>query len=220
MKRLLLVFTLLAGCSDGNSDPSQNGPQYPVPVPVPFPTVSPWPVPVPAPTVTATPLPPGPNPMPTPAPVPVPTVWEAIHNDYRCPHGVQPLKWNQDLANEAQAWVNRCQWGHDPNNRLHGENLALGQGLSAEKAMQLWYDEGKNYPYGAPTPPHELMHFTQMVWKRTSQVGCALAQCPMGNYYACRYSPPGNYIGQFADNVLPPTNHCQGPFPLPGLEAY
>lgn len=209
MRRALLFALLLC---PPVPVPPPNPPPPTVPVPGPFP------VPTPIPTVTATPLPPGPNPMPPPAPIPAQTVWEAVHNDLRCPHGVQPLRWSQALASEAQVWVNRCQFQHDPGNRSHGENLAIGPGLTPERAMELWYEEGEGYPYGVATPPHELMHFTQMIWKKTSEIGCASAQCPQGIFHACRYSPPGNYIGQFAENVPEPTNHCQGPFPLPDAD--
>jgi hypothetical protein len=204
MKRLLLFAFLL--CPSPNPPPPE-----PVPVPVPYP------VPTPIPTVTATPLPPGPNPMPPPAPIPVPTVWEAIHNDYRCPHGVQPLRWSQALANEAQAWANRCVFQH-ASNTGHGENLAIGPGLTPERAMELWYEEGEGYPYGVATPPHEMMHFTQMVWAKTSEIGCGTAQCPQGIYHVCRYNPPGNYLGDFARNVPRPTNACEGPYPLPDAD--
>ncbi|KAF8888246.1 CAP domain-containing protein [Infundibulicybe gibba] len=51
-------------------------------------------------------------------------------------------------------------------------------------------------------------HFTQVVWKGTTQVACAVANCGAGTifsqasgYVVCRYSPPGNVIGQFPQNV-------------------
>lgn len=38
-----------------------------------------------------------------------------------------------------------------------------------------------------------------MVWKNTTKIGCGAH----GSYLTCRYYPPGNYIGQFEQNVLP-----------------
>lgn len=50
--------------------------------------------------------------------------------------------------------------------------------------------------------------FTQVVWKSSTQVACAQADCAAGTIYnqkstltVCRYSPPGNMQGQFAQNV-------------------
>ena len=48
-------------------------------------------------------------------------------------------------------------------------------------------------------------HWTQVVWKGTTQVGCAVATCNNifpakygpAKYYVCEYYPQGNIIGQF-----------------------
>ncbi|KAF8978699.1 CAP domain-containing protein, partial [Cyathus striatus] len=51
-------------------------------------------------------------------------------------------------------------------------------------------------------------HFTQVVWKSSTSIACAIANCPAGTifnqtskYVVCRYAPPGNYLGQFPQNV-------------------
>eukprot|EP00983_Pelagomonas_calceolata_P024611 775098-Pelagomonas_calceolata.AAC.1 len=50
-------------------------------------------------------------------------------------------------------------------------------------------------------------HCVQMVWKSTTDIGCATAQCTWkgrdATYLVCRYSPAGNVLGQFADTVVP-----------------
>lgn len=38
-----------------------------------------------------------------------------------------------------------------------------------------------------------------MVWKGTCGLGCGQA----GNYVVCRYSPQGNFLGRFEENVMP-----------------
>ncbi len=52
-------------------------------------------------------------------------------------------------------------------------------------------------------PPPNLL---QVVWRGTTQVGCAVADCggSFRNFYVCNYSPQGNIWGQFAQNVYPP----------------
>ena len=59
--------------------------------------------------------------------------------------------------------------------------------------MQGWVAE-KNTYQGLPsaTGTDVIGHYTQMVWKSTTDVGCATAT---GNNYdvlVCRYNPPGN----------------------------
>ena len=54
-------------------------------------------------------------------------------------------------------------------------------------------------------------HFTQVVWKSSKQIGCAVAVGPWktftNSYYVgCNYLPVGNVLGQYSKNVSPPTS--------------
>ena len=41
-------------------------------------------------------------------------------------------------------------------------------------------------------------HYTQIIWRNTKSVGCAVANASNGSArYVCRYDPPGNYVGQY-----------------------
>jgi len=125
------------------------------------------------------------------------------HNEARLRYGANPLLWSKTLAQYAQQVVDTCVFAHS--NGQYGENLAIGTSLSCEEAVDLWVDEESEYPPGGvPGFSQATGHFSQVVWKNTLQVGCAFKRCPNGNFVACAYNPPGNYIGQFAEQVGTP----------------
>jgi uncharacterized protein YkwD len=135
------------------------------------------------------------------------------HNGYRAKHCVPALSWSSDLAKQAQAWASGCApsgggFAHSPGafQGGYGENLAWGSGLSAGGAVDLWYNEVGQYNFGAPSWSNAVGHFTQVVWRNSKQVGCAMAVCGGQNYWVCRYAPPGNWNvnTELANNVPAP----------------
>jgi len=47
-------------------------------------------------------------------------------------------------------------------------------------------------------------HFTQVVWKGSTELGIAWARAPGGACYCvANYRPAGNMMGDFENNVLP-----------------
>ena len=42
----------------------------------------------------------------------------------------------------------------------------------------------------------DVAHYTQMIWRDTREVGCALHQGRANDILICRYGPPGNVLGQ------------------------
>ena len=84
-----------------------------------------------------------------------------------------------------------------------GENLAWGYG-SVERAFLGWYNELDLYNFRNPGFSGATGHFTQVVWKGSTGLGCAVTRCNAeGPIYVCHYTPAGNYVGQFEENVLP-----------------
>ena len=67
----------------------------------------------------------------------------------------------------------------------------------------MWYGElyDPGYDFNSPGFGHGTGHFTQVVWKASTKLGCGYA----GVFAVCRYSPAGNMSmpGYFEDNVLP-----------------
>ena len=86
------------------------------------------------------------------------------------------------------------------------------------------------YNYSAPGFSSKTGHFTQVIWKGSTQLGCAVRECPNGMtagassslkpafLVVCRYAPAGNYLGQFAANVLPLAPASPSPSPSPGSQ--
>ncbi|KAL0634747.1 hypothetical protein Q9L58_006343 [Maublancomyces gigas] len=135
------------------------------------------------------------------------------HNALRREHGVGQLTWDPVLANYAEAHAHKCEWGHSYG--PYGENIAAHQNLggAAWVATAWGPNERAKYDYGPGPHPIELMHFTQMVWRGSERVGCARKKCLGMNVFApefqpwytvCEYFPPGNYPGQFVQNVPRP----------------
>lgn len=75
-----------------------------------------------------------------------------------------------------------------------------------QRAAEVWYNEESQYNYLNPNPGRANGHFTQMVWKASKELGCAKGHSLRGKtisiYVVCHYSPAGNYIGEFKQNVM------------------
>ena len=190
--------------------------QLPPPAATPAPTTTPRPPPVATPAPTTTPRPPPATtqlpppvttPVPAPAPAPPPAAGLTVeqqamlsaHNANRAKHCLAALTWSPQAATAAQQWASRCTrdgaaFAHDAGRGSYGENLAWGTNMSAAQAVSLWYNEIGSYNFAAPvwTRSPQVGHFTQMVWRTTTQVGCDVWQCGGEKLWVCRYSPSGN----------------------------
>jgi len=43
---------------------------------------------------------------------------------------------------------------------------------------------------------HDVGHYTQIMWRQTTRLGCAMASRDGTDYLVCRYWMPGNIQGQ------------------------
>lgn len=135
----------------------------------------------------------------------------AQHNAARAKYGAQPITWTSALYNSTLAYAKKCVFEHSGGGGGYGENLAAGSWdtYGIVDAVNDWMSEAPDYDYNHPGFSEGTGHFTQVVWKSTTQVACAVASCPAGTifsdyasqYVICRYTPPGNYDGEFAQNV-------------------
>ncbi|KAL4779116.1 CAP domain-containing protein [Aspergillus varians] len=146
------------------------------------------------------------------------------HNVHRANHSSTDLSWSSDLQASAQTLAARCVYEHDTSINGGGYGQNIGYGTSADEVAvmisNLMYNDEMGYfenLYGQANPDMSLFekwgHFSQIVWKGTTHVGCATVSCDsLGNvdaalavpFTVCNYSPPGNYDGEYADNVLEP----------------
>ncbi len=142
-----------------------------------------------------------------------------LHNEARMALATMPaLQWSTPLAEDAKAYANTLalsgKWEHDPKNHGGYANGPYGENLytstlkpTLADAAEAWIKEKRYYTYGkigdASTCETGQMcgHYTQIIWKDTSEVGCAISKYRKGNYkdwylVVCKYKTPGNYIGQ------------------------
>lgn len=62
--------------------------------------------------------------------------------------------------------------------------------------------EVEEYNFSDPHFNEKTGHFTQLVWKGTTTVGCGSRLCgSRGWYLVCEYWPRGNVVGEFGDQV-------------------
>ncbi|KAL2082683.1 hypothetical protein ACEWY4_022501 [Coilia grayii] len=112
--------------------------------------------------------------------------------------------WNTEAANNAQKWANTCSMQHSKPSQREistsgcGENLYMSSVKNPwSDAVKSWHDEVRNFQHGVGSINGRVVgHYTQIVWNRSDQLGCAMAYCPKSTFkyfYVCHYCPPGNY---------------------------
>ncbi|KAL3679680.1 hypothetical protein R1sor_022636 [Riccia sorocarpa] len=115
------------------------------------------------------------------------------------------LVWDSTLESYAQSWANNqastannCALTHSGG--PYGENIFWASFSSTPSdAVNAWVAEKQYYDYATNTCATGQVcgHYTQVIWKGTSNVGCASATCPSGGTFTvCSYSPAGNIVGQ------------------------
>uniref|UniRef100_A0A0E0LIW2 SCP domain-containing protein n=1 Tax=Oryza punctata TaxID=4537 RepID=A0A0E0LIW2_ORYPU len=131
-----------------------------------------------------------------------------LHNDARNAVGVKAkVSWSDAVAAKAREHARTCRTDHIKG--PYGENLWWGWQSTAgwvgkpEDAMRYWvgekpyYDHRSNNCIGGKV----CGHYTQVVWSRTTQIGCArVTGCNINGHsntlIACNYNPPGNVKGE------------------------
>ncbi|XXF77776.1 CAP domain-containing protein [Myxococcaceae bacterium GXIMD 01537] len=139
------------------------------------------------------------------------------HNEVRA--GMQPapaqalpaLTWSPRAEQTAKEWAERCSFEHNAERGHLGENLAAATPntwTTHQMVKEAWASEVEDYDYAANTCAEGKVcgHYTQLVWRATTGVGCAVKTCttnspfgarfPTWQFWVCNYTPPGNVEGQ------------------------
>lgn len=119
---------------------------------------------------------------------------------------IPPLTWSATIAKTAQSWADNCMFEHSSGN--YGENIYAdtGQGTAADVVAD-WVSEKEDYNYASNSCAGVCGHYTQVVWAKSLNLGCAMKRCtsnsPFGNFgggvwnfWVCNYDPPGNFNNQ------------------------
>lgn len=129
----------------------------------------------------------------------------APHNQARAAVGVAPLRWSADLASAASAVVARQQrQGGCAFADMGASPYGANQGWASYRAapgevVASWVATGRYYTHANNTcaAGRQCGTYTQVVWRRTAEVGCAQATCATGaTLTVCLYNPHGNVQGQ------------------------
>lgn len=147
-----------------------------------------------------------------------PEAFITAHNKWRAEVGVvEKLSYSPALSVSAQAWAdklkqtNRCQMRHSKSEGKYGENLYWASAMNwsdgrkelqkvlPEQVVDSWGSEKADYNYAnnSCTPGKMCGHYTQMVWRTTTTVGCAMAVCEdtQQQVWVCQYQSAGNLVG-------------------------
>ena len=131
------------------------------------------------------------------------------HNAARADVGLGEVTWDATVAAFAQDYADQrrgdCQLIHTPDGRPYGENLYGGgggrTGWTAMDAVNSWVSEKQYYDHSSNScsapADKSCLHYTQVVWRDSTAIGCARVVCDSGDgvFIICSYNPPGNFPG-------------------------
>lgn len=132
-----------------------------------------------------------------------------LHNEARFEVGAGEITWSNELAAYAQEWVDHlaktdCTLKHRPSSgpwkQKYGENGFIGSvGFHGVTDAAKGWKREKEYYGGQPLNQanwYASGHYTQMVWRKSTQMGCGKAECKGQVLIFCNYNPPGNILGE------------------------
>ncbi|XP_022611693.1 Golgi-associated plant pathogenesis-related protein 1-like [Seriola dumerili] len=131
------------------------------------------------------------------------------HNTYRAKHSTPALTLSRELTAAAQKWADHLLAAGTLQHSTKGENIFTMSSsatitLTGKEAVDSWYSEIKDYNWDQPGYSRETGHFTQVVWKDSTELGVGMATDGKTAFVVGQYRPVGNMnmAGYFEKNVL------------------
>ncbi|MGZ8227688.1 MAG: CAP domain-containing protein [Methylococcaceae bacterium] len=139
-----------------------------------------------------------------------------VHNNWRSQVKTPELKWSSTIASTAQNHADELKTTHACKLK-HSERMDLGENLfwasplyysnsvsevqtiTPTQVFNSWGSEKVDYDYLTNTCATGKVcgHYTQIVWKSTTEIGCGKAVCPDNSQiWVCNYKPAGNIVDQ------------------------
>jgi hypothetical protein len=135
--------------------------------------------------------------IPAPSPALPPVTWDGILADAVYNYAVRCQGANDLLSHNANRSTDYQALG---GSGYVGENIygSGGATVTPAAAIDLWMGEAPSYDYNSGDFG-TAGHYTQIVWRASVRIGCAIVDCPALRYHntvICDYAPGGNIVGQ------------------------
>lgn len=124
-----------------------------------------------------------------------------VHNLVRAGLKLPQLTWDCKLADLAQEWATRGITEHR-DDTIYGESIfvSAARDAAAVASVNRWMQEKANWDNksGKCAPGITCTHYTQVVWKKTTKIGCGINRNLNGKWktmLVCNYDPAGNDPG-------------------------
>ena len=134
-----------------------------------------------------------------------------LHNELRQNYNLPLLTKNEELNDMASKYAESLVKNNGKfintsniyNGQFVGENVIISESKKAEDVFNVITKEKNLYNYEENKFSKKAGHFTQMIWKETTDVGIGFMQDKENNKYysVILYYPTGNCLGQFKKNV-------------------
>ncbi|KAG0055935.1 hypothetical protein BGZ83_006860 [Gryganskiella cystojenkinii] len=134
--------------------------------------------------------------------IPLETQILPMINEKRARNQADPLVWNTTLAHFATLrQEDNCTMVDSDERERRGVTYKMITGVDPSRgpdigsAVSDWYEEFSFYNFMNPTQSSVHQYFVQLVWRATTQVGCAIKDCGVGKAALyCEYDSAGNSV--------------------------